>query len=410
MTGQSDSPELFDVAIVGGGLVGASLALMLAQLKLSTVLIEAVPLNVAGQPSFDERTTALSNGSRRIFEALGVWSLLSNSATAIRRIHISDQGRFGFARIAAEEQGLKALGYVAINRLMGEALWTRLQADKMRIIAPARVTGVEMRTHACALQLDDREIMARLVVAADGAQSLVRSAAGIESTRKEYGQCAIIANAVTQRFHEHVAYERFTPHGPIAILPLTDGRVGLVWTVAGDAAAEVMRLDDAAFLARLQREFGFRLGRFLRVGERHAYPLSLTRSLDHIAPRLAVIGNAAQGLHPVAGQGLNLGLRDAASLAEVLADSLAEASETFDPGAEGVLKRYRDWRRQDSSRIIAFTDALVHGFTQPFTPVKLALDLGLLAFDLLPAAKDALSQLSLGAAGRIPRLARGAPL
>lgn len=399
-----------DVAIVGGGLVGASLALMLAKLRLATVLIEAVPFNVSGQPSFDERTTALSNGSRRIFEALGVWPLLSMNATPIRRIHISDQGRFGFARLSAQEQGLKALGHVAVNRLMGEALWQRLQAEKVQVIAPARVVGVEMQPEVCELRLEDRVLAARLVVAADGAQSLVRGAAGIDSTRKDYGQCAIIANAVTQRFHEHVAYERFTARGPIAVLPLTDARVGLIWTVAGDTAAAVMQLDDAAFLQRFQREFGFRLGRFLRIGARHAYPLSLTRAADHIAPRLAVIGNAAQGLHPVAGQGLNLGLRDAASLAEVLADAMAEPAASFDPGAAQVLVRYRDWRRQDSNRIIAFTDALVHGFTQPLGAVKLARDLGLLAFDLLPPAKDALSQLSLGAAGRIPRLARGAPL
>lgn len=410
MTGTNDSTEIFDIAIVGGGLVGASLALMLTQLKLSTVLIEAVPFNVSGQPSFDERTTALSNGSRRIFEALGVWSLLAKHATAIQRIHISDQGRFGFARLAAAEQGLKALGFVVVNRLMGEALWVRLQAQRVRVIAPARVTGMETESHACKLTLADQTVTARLVVAADGAQSLVRQAAGIESTSKDYGQTAIIANAITQRFHDHVAYERFTPHGPIAVLPLTDARVGIVWTVAHAMADEILRLDDAAFLARFQREFGFRLGRFSRVGTRHAYPLSLTQATDHVATRLAVIGNAAQGLHPVAGQGLNLGLRDAASLAEVLADAMAEQTQTFDPGAQPILSRYRDWRRQDSRRIIAFTDTLVHGFTQPFAPVKWARDLGLLAFDLLPPAKDALSQLSLGAAGRIPRLARGAPL
>lgn len=404
------SHEHVDVAIVGGGLVGASLALMLAQLRLSTALIEAVPFNVSGQPSFDERTTALSNGSRRIFEALGVWPLLSKSVTSIRRIHISDQGRFGFARLSAEEQGLQALGHVAVNRLMGEALWNRLQAAQVNVIAPARVIGVETQADLSRLQLADRVIAAKLVVAADGAQSLVRSAAGIDSTRKDYGQTAIIANAVTQRFHEHVAYERFTPRGPIAVLPLTDARVGLVWTVAGDSAEAIMQLADADFLGRFQQEFGFRLGRFLRVGARHAYPLSLTRAADHIAPRLAVIGNAAQGLHPIAGQGLNLGLRDAASLAEVLADASAECGEGFDPGVEQLLLRYRDWRRQDSSRIITFTDTLVHGFTQALGPVKFARDLGLLAFDLLPPAKDALSQLSLGAAGKIPRLARGAPL
>lgn len=417
-TARAASEELLDVAIVGGGLVGATLALMLAQLKLKVALLEAFPFGAAEQPSFDERTTALSNGSRRIFEALGVWPLLVKTATPIKRIHISDQGRFGFARLSAEEQGLQALGFVAVNRLMGAALWQRLQAERVQVIAPARVTGMEYRDAQCRLELQTgttRELSAKLIVAADGANSAVRAAAGIASASKDYGQTAIITNAVTQRFHDYVAYERFTPRGPIAVLPLTDARVGLIWTVNSATADEVLQLGDADFLARFQQEFGFRLGRFMRVGQRHAYPLSLTQAAAHIAPRLAVVGNAAQGLHPIAGQGLNLGLRDAASLAEVLADALSARPihfnpGDFDPGAASTLERYRDWRLQDSRRIIAFTDGLVRGFTQPLGIVKLARDVGLLAFDLLPPAKDALSQLSLGAAGKIPRLARGAPL
>jgi 2-octaprenyl-6-methoxyphenol hydroxylase len=206
-----------------------------------------------------------------------------------------------------------------------------------------------------------------------------------------------------------VAYERFTPCGPIAILPLSEARAGLIWTVAPDVAAQLMELDDATFLARLQQEFGFRLGRITRVGARHTYPLSLTRSDEYIAERLAVVGNAAQALHPIAGQGFNLGLRDAASLAEVLADARRSCVD-FDAGDGLHLQRYREWRSKDRGRIVGFTDGLVRLFTQPFGPVKLLRDAGLLAFDLLPPAKDALSQLSLGAAGKVPRMARGAPL
>lgn len=413
-TSPAFADEIVDVAIVGGGLVGASLALMLAQLKLRAVLIEAVPFGAAEQPSFDERTTALSNGSRRIFEALEVWPAVARSTAAIRRIHVSDKGRFGFARLSAEEQGLSALGFVVVNRLLGAALWGRMQTQPVKIMAPARVTDVRHEDSHCALEVEHNAtrivVRAKLVVAADGANSAVRSAAGIDSTSKDYGQTAIICNTVSQRFHDHVAYERFTPTGPIAVLPLTDARVGLIWTVASETAAEVLALSDAEFLQRLQNEFGFRLGRFLRVGRRFSYPLSLTRASTHIAPRLAVVGNAAQGLHPIAGQGLNLGLRDAASLAEVLADAGSETSSDFDPGAASILERYSDWRLQDSRRIVAFTDGLVRGFTRPPGPLALLRDVGLLAFDLLPPAKDALSQLSLGAAGKIPRLARGAPL
>lgn len=404
-----------DVAIAGGGLVGASLALALSQLDLKVVLVEAHPFGSVGQPSFDDRTTALSNGSRRIFEGIGVWPLIEREATPIRRIHISDRGRFGFARLDAKEQGLAALGFVVINRTLGAALWHRLAAQAVTVVAPARVTAVELkeglRTLQC--QLSDTQslsIDAKLVIAADGARSAVREAAGIGAQTWDYDQMALVSNVFTQRFHDHVAYERFTAEGPLALLPMSEGRSGLIWTLQPDLAATVSKLDDAAFLARLQDTFGFRLGRFTRVGARQLYPLSLTRSDEHVGPRLAVVGNAAQALHPIAGQGFNLGLRDAASLAEVLADALAQNSTAFDAGDGLLLDRYRAWRAADRSRIVGFTDGLVRLFTQPFGPAKLLRDVGLLAFDLMPAAKDAMSQLSLGAAGRIPRLARGARL
>lgn len=404
-----------DVAIAGGGLVGASLALALSQLDLKVALVEAHPFGTAGQPSFDDRTTALSNGSRRIFEGIGVWPLIEREATPIRRIHISDRGRFGFARLDAKEQGLAALGFVVINRTLGAALWHRLAAQAVTVVAPARVTAVELkeglRTLQC--QLSDTQslsIDAKLVIAADGARSAVREAAGIGAQTWDYDQMALVSNVFTQRFHDHVAYERFTAEGPLALLPMSEGRSGLIWTLQPDLAATVSKLDDAAFLARLQDTFGFRLGRFTRVGARQLYPLSLTRSDEHVGPRLAVVGNAAQALHPIAGQGFNLGLRDAASLAEVLADALAQNSTAFDAGDGLLLDRYRAWRAADRSRIVGFTDGLVRLFTQPFGPAKLLRDVGLLAFDLMPAAKDAMSQLSLGAAGRIPRLARGARL
>jgi 2-octaprenyl-6-methoxyphenol hydroxylase len=404
-----------DIAIAGGGLVGASLALALSQLDLKVVLIEALPFGSEGQPSFDDRTTALSNGSRRIFEGIGVWPSIEREATPIRRIHISDRGRFGFARLDAREQGLAALGFVVINRSMGAALWHQLAAQAVTILAPARVTAVELkegcRTLQC--QLSDTQslaVEAKLVIAADGARSTVREAAGIGAKTWDYHQMALVTNVFTQRFHDYVAYERFTSDGPLALLPMSEGRSGLIWTLKPDLAADVAALDDAAFLARLQDTFGFRLGRFTRVGARQLYPLSLTRSDEHVGPRLAVVGNAAQALHPIAGQGFNLGLRDAASLAEVLADAQAQNSTSFDAGDGLLLDRYRAWREADRGRIVGFTDGLVRLFTQPFGPAKVLRDLGLLAFDLMPAAKDALSQLSLGAAGRIPRLARGARL
>jgi 2-octaprenyl-6-methoxyphenol hydroxylase len=404
-----------DVAISGGGLVGASLALALAQLSLRVALIEASPFGASDQPSFDDRTTALSNGSRRIFEGLGVWPLIERDATPIHRIHVSDQGRFGFARIEARDQGLAALGHVVVNRAMGAALWARLGQEAIDVIAPARVVSMSLAHHRQRIECEDgagptRVIEAKLAVAADGVRSTMRAAAGVGASTWDYGQVALTANVFAQRFHNHVAYERFTPSGPIALLPMTEGRLGLIWTLAPERAQEMAALSDAQFLARLQSEFGFRLGRFARVGVRHLYPLALTRSSEHVAPRLAIVGNAAQALHPIAGQGFNLGLRDAACLAEVLADARARSGAAFDPGDGLWLEHYRAWREDDRSNIVRFTDGLVRLFMQPFGPAKFLRDAGMLAFDLMPTAKAALSQLSLGAAGKIPRLARGAPL
>jgi 2-octaprenyl-6-methoxyphenol hydroxylase len=402
----------FDIAIVGGGMVGASLAVALDNLGLTTALIEAVPHDAASQPSFDERTTALSNGSRRILETLGVWPAVAGDATPIARVHVSDQGHFGFARIDAAEQGLPSLGHVLPNRSLGSALWSALaKRGDVRVFCPARVARVE--THERSIELiveagsaagSPTTIDARLVVAADGIESAVRRAFGVEADVRDYHQTAVITTVLPNRFHHHVAYERFTASGPLALLPLADGRCTLVLTLTPDVAARAMSWPDEEFLNEVQRRFGFRLGRFLRVGRRFAYPLSLSRSRKTSAGRCVIVGNAAQGLHPVAGMGFNLGLRDAASLAELIAE------HRDDPGSLALTAAYDEWRSADRGEVIGFTDGLVRLFSAPWGPVRHLRNLGLLAFDLLPPAKAALSSLSTGAAGRIPKLARGVPI
>jgi 2-octaprenyl-6-methoxyphenol hydroxylase len=261
---------------------------------------------------------------------------------------------------------------------------------------------------ACERDGKERHVAARLVVAADGSKSLVREQAGIEAEHWAYGQTAIIATITTQRFHEHVAYERFTPEGPIAVLPLAEGRCGIVWTRRPEEALRLLALPDEAFLAEFQRAFGFRLGRVLRIGARHSYELGLARTASHVADRLAVVGNAAQAMHPIAGQGFNLGLRDAASLAEVIADS--RVAGTLDAGAAGTLAAYAAWREEDQRRVVAFTDGLVRLFASPLGLARGLRSAGLIAFDAFPPAKSAMARLSVGAAGRVPRLARGVPL
>jgi 2-octaprenyl-6-methoxyphenol hydroxylase len=408
--------ERFDIAIVGGGMVGATLGVALAPLGLRIALIEAIPHDAAAQPSFDERTTALSNGSQRVLEALRLWDAVAAAATRIAKIHVSDQGRFGFARIDAEEQGLAAMGFVLPNRSLGAALWARIRASaNVRAFCPAQVLRVTPGERWVGLDVacvdgNEMAIEARLVVAADGAHSAVRGAFGIPAESRDYDQTAIIAAVLPQRFHEHVAYERFTESGPLALLPLADGRCTLVLTVNHAMAESAMAWSDDEFLAEVQRRFGFRMGRFLKVGRRVPYPLALTRSARTSAPRCVIVGNAAQGLHPVAGMGFNLGLRDAASLAELIADHLQEYGGEADCGAPRLLAAYDAWRADDRRSIIAFTDGLVRVFSNPLGAVRRLRNLALLAFDLLPPAKAALSSLSSGAAGRIPKLARGVAL
>ena len=406
--------EVFDIAIVGGGMVGASLGVARGGLGARIALIEAIPHDSALQPSFDERTTALSNGSRRILETLGVWPSVSSAATPIAKIHVSDRGHFGFARVDAAEQGLAAMGFVVPNRALGAALWPLLAADpNVRVFCPAEVVRVDAAEAAVELQVSQAPaesvaIRARLVVAADGVQSAVRSAFGVDAQVRDYGQTAVVTTVLPQRFHDYVAYERFTETGPLALLPLADGRCTLVLTLKPDMAEAALAWSDGEFLAEVQRRFGFRLGRFLKVGRRVPYPLALSQARRTSAGRCVIVGNAAQGLHPVAGMGFNLGLRDVASLAELIAEH--RAAGRTDDGDPRLLAEYDAWRAADRRGIIGFTDGLVRTFSNPLGAVQRLRNLGLLAFDLLPPAKTALSRLSTGAAGRVPKLARGVAL
>jgi 2-octaprenyl-6-methoxyphenol hydroxylase len=409
-TSLNGSPAAVDVAIVGGGMVGASLALGLAGSGKRVLLVESVPFGVASQPSFDERTTALGNASRRIFTALGVWETIAAEAAAITAIHVSDAGRFGFSRLNALDQGIEAFGFVVPNRRIGAALWERLRsAPDIALRVPARVADVSVAADGVKLLIASESgppepVSAQLVVAADGAHSQIRAAAGIDASVADYDQVAVVANVGTDQPHGGVAYERFTREGPLAVLPLHDGSLAVIWACRPQLASELLALDERAYLQQLQRRFGWRAGRFVRAGRRGSYSLKLTRAATTIARRTVLIGNAAQALHPVAGQGFNLGLRDAAMLAEVIVG--AEG----DVGEPQLLQRFAAWRSQDRRGVIGFTDGLVKLFAATHPGVGLLRDLGLLMFDLAPPAKSALSRVSAGFGGPAPRLARGLPV
>ena len=401
-----------DVAIVGGGMVGASLALGLRELGLSVLLVEGVTPGSGSQPSFDDRTTALGNASRRIFESLGVWSDIAPQAAGIRTIHVSDAGRFGFARLRAEEQGIDAFGYVVANRVIGAALWQKLSTSRdIMLRVPAKAESIEVTAEGARLTVvtdtgGHEEVDARLMVAADGAHSAVRSAAEIDAAVEDYDQVAIVANVAADRPHDGTAYERFTPSGPVAVLPLYDGSYGVIWSCSPADATSVLSFDDDSYLRELQTRFGWRAGKFVRVGRRASYPLKLTRAAATTATRTVLIGNAAQALHPVAGQGFNLGLRDAAMLAEVIAN----APPGVDVGTPDLLRRFAEWRAADRTGVVKFTDGLVKLFGDSRPGMGMLRNLGLLMFDLAPPAKSALARVSAGFGGPSPRLARGLPV
>lgn len=402
-----------DVLVVGGGAVGSALACALAELPLDTVLVEAHEVRALDQPSFDTRVIALANGSQQILSGLGLWTELGGYCEAIRSIHVSERGRFGAARIHAEEERVSALGYTVESQVLGRVLWERLaRAPRLTVIAPASVTAVRREPdHAeVAIARAGRMLTmrARLVVAADGARSGVRDALGVDVAEHDYEQCAVIFNCTTEVPLGGRAFERFTRQGPIALLPLTGGRAAVIWTLPAAEARHIAALPTDEFRAELQAAFGHRLGRFARIGERALHPLVRVASGAIHAARAVLIGDAALRMHPVAGQGFNLALRDVATLAEVIADALAAGAT--DVGAAELLERYVAWRAADRRRVSAFTHGLIQLFGEPAPGVGLGRGLGLMAFDLVPGAKALLARQTMGKAGRLPRLARGLPL
>lgn len=400
----------YDLLIVGGGMVGATLAQATAGCGLKTAVVEALAPSSAGQPSYDDRAIALAWGSRLILETIGLWSELAALAEPIRSVHISDRGHFGISRISHQDAGVAALGYVIPARQLGQALHRRL-AQRVDLLCPARLLGFQLGDEQVDAEVDHaghtRRLQARLLVAADGGDSEIRRQLGIPAREWSYGQTALIANVSASAPHRGVAYERFTDSGPLALLPMSEGRCSLVWTLRDEQAPALMSLDDAAFLQRLQERFGQRLGRFRRTGARNCYPLRQLLVKHTVGQRLALIGNAAHTLHPVAGQGFNLGIRDVATLADVLADVAAAGG---DPGAPEALQRYAEWRRRDQQNLALVTDGLVRVFTNPLAPLRLLRNLGLLGFDLTPPLKRLVTRRFMGLGDRLPRLGRGLPL
>ncbi|OSN03743.1 2-octaprenyl-6-methoxyphenyl hydroxylase [Lonsdalea britannica] len=386
------------ILIVGGGMAGATLALAIATLsqgKIAVDLIESRDPQDRQHPGFDARAIALSEGTRQQLETIGIWPALADAATPINTVHVSDRGHAGYVYLHARDYRVDALGYVVELHEAGKRLFSLLeQAPGVRLHCPATVVNVERDANGATLTLDNGDALrGQLLVAADGSHSQLAHAAGIRWEEHPYEQVAVIANITTSEPHRGRAYERFTPHGPLALLPMSQGRSSLVWCHPQARQAEVDSWSDDAFRRQLQLAFGWRLGAMTHVGERHSYPLALRTAERHISHRLALVGNAAQTLHPIAGQGFNLGLRDVMTLAETVVTAVTRGE---DPGSYPVLDRYEQRRQPDRQTTVAITDGLVRIFANAYLSMEVARNLGLMAMNSLPALRDSLARRTLG--------------
>ncbi|HEY5970722.1 MAG TPA: 2-octaprenyl-6-methoxyphenyl hydroxylase [Pseudoxanthomonas sp.] len=398
--------ERHEVLIVGGGLVGASLAIALDRLGLRVGLVEATPAGV--MPAvFDQRNLSFASATVNALTALGVMAKLRAPTGPIRRVHISRQGDFGRTRLVATDYGREAFGQVVVARGFGEALEARLaELRQLTRYRPARFIGLGgsedgSRSIRIANDSGEREISARLIVAADGTRSGMREALGIAASEHDYRQTLFVARMRAEQAPDGTAYERFGEHGPTALLPRGDRHFGVVHGVAREDAEAVAALDDTGWMARIQSVFGWRVGRFLSTGERSAYPIVKVVAERTIAPRAVLLGNAAQTIHPIGAQGFNLGLRDALTLAELI-------EHAQDPGAAELLEAYAERRREDRQRTLEFSDGLARVTSNAAPLLRPLRSLGLIAADRSPALQSLLVGGAMGFRGDVPALCREA--
>jgi 2-octaprenyl-6-methoxyphenol hydroxylase len=395
------SPSSSGVLIVGGGLVGASLAIALDNAGIAATLVETALPRTDAQPSYDERNLALARATVNGLDAIGVWRHAAAGATPIRHIHVSRSGEFGSARIDAGKLGVDALGWTLPARELGAALLRRLdECTRLTRLAPATLTALESAPDGWCAQIrtpdGTQTIHAPLLVGADGTESFVRAQLGIDVERHDYRQTLFVCTVTPERAHANRAWERFGDEGPIALLPLAEKRCGLILTVSADHAEATATMDDAAFIELAQRRFGWRLGRLSRPGKRHPYAIHRVAAAQLIAPRAVLVGNAAQTVHPIGAQGFNLGLRDALTLAELVADAA-------DPGDAALLSRYAARRHDDREGTMSMSHGLVQiaCLHQPLlAPLR---SLALLACDRLPPLQRALARRGMGFRGESPK-------
>ncbi len=398
-----DQSQQFDIVIVGGAMAGATLALGLSQLNnklkspLTIALIEAHQVDET-HPGFDARSIAISQGSIFELNRLGIWPWLEALGTPIGNIHVSDRGHFGMTELNASQFNLSAMGQVVELERVGQVLFKQLEAANVKVFCPAKLSQIDAKQSHHELKLDSGELLkAKLVVAADGVNSQVRRALGGELTSHSFGQYGLIANVVTDKPHQNWAWERFTDTGPLALLPMSNvqnqSRLSMVWALDEQQAAELQTADKSEFLARLQQAFGNRAGRFIDVGARHKYPLNLCYMPRPIYHRCVYIGNAAQTLHPIAGQGFNLGLRDLVALLQVIEQTALRGE---DIGGVNLTHEYLKRRENDRRETISNIEFLVRGFSNDYWPLVAGRSLGLRLLSWVPCLKTPVAHRAMG--------------
>ncbi len=414
MNAQDARGDQFDCCIVGGGMVGASLAAALGSAGITVLLVDRTDPGVMASADHDSRTTAIAHGSKMALDGIGAWAGMANDAAPILDIRISDGDAPLFLHFDHAAVSDAPMGYIVENYAIRRALYDRIGTlGTVTVRAPAAVSSNEADDGQVTVHLESgEEVNASLLVAADGAKSPLRDQAGIRCTRWAYKQSAIICNMIHERPHRGIAHERFLPSGPFAVLPLTDDgsgrhRSSIVWSEKEELAPGFLRLDDEAFSAQLAARFGPHYGEVAVAGNRAAYPLHLQHASSYIAPRFALVGDAAHVIHPIAGQGWNLGLRDVAALAEVVVDARRLG---MDVGTETVLARFQRWRRFDNVLLAGMTDALTRLFSNDIAPVRAARDLGLGAVNNIRPLKRFFIRHAMGTVGELPRLVKGEAL